>query len=331
MSVTPYKEALSGYLSAGWEGVLPLPPKSKFAPPKGFTGRNGTNPTEEDFMAWVERGGNVALRMPDTIIGLDVDAYGSKIGQQTIEAMEERLGDLPATWTSSRHENLLEGRTMLFRVPAGTRFVAGVKDVDIIQSGHRYLTAPPSIHPSGAEYFWYSPSGHRVEMTFPEVDDIPDLPAAWLKELTEQETNESNVVLGEVAPWDSNLGWLPGGSMCSTMKDKVGFYIKGFKTCSSRHDHLVKAVMSLIYTAVKGHEGITPALDELRTRFVREVAEDRGMELAVHEFDSVVSWAVTQIHTKNFGLSSKVEPCKNIKGFTSKKVGSKTYYKKKKW
>lgn len=329
MSNIPYQQSLNAYLSAGWEGVLPLPPKSKFAPPKGFTGRNGSTPTEEDFMSWVERGGNVALRMPQNVIGLDVDSYGTKIGQKTIKELEARLGALPATWTSSRHENLDNGRTMLFRVPEGTKFVSGVKDVDVLQFGHRYLTAPPSIHPSGAIYYWYAPSGHKVEDLYPEVDDIAELPQAWLEELTEKEVPEENVILGDVEPWDSNLSWLPGGTMCSTMKDKVSYYIKGMKTCTSRHDWTVKAVMALIYAAVKGHAGITPALDELRTRFVQEVADDRGIKVAVHEFDSIVSWAVTQIHTKNFGISSKTDPCKSMRSFTARKSGNKTYYKRK--
>lgn len=323
---TPYSIALNEYLTAGWASPLPLPPRSKFAPPKGFTGRSGGIPTEEDFITWVSRGGNIALRMPDTIVGFDIDAYGSKVGKKTFDELVDKLGELPATWASSRHEDIQNGRTLLFTVPAGLAFISGFKDIDIIQSGHRYLTAPPSIHPSGAVYRWITPGGFESQR-FPEVDEIPSLPEAWLNEIIDK-PKEDTVVLGEVEAWDANLGWLPGGLACNILKDKLSYYIKGFKSCNGRHDFLVKSALSLIYTAQKGHHGITPILDELQTHWVQMMVDDRGLEVAVHEFDSVVSWAVTQVHSKTFGLSGKTEPCNEIKRFTGGKSYSKNYRKK---
>lgn len=320
--VKPYQEALSGYLMAGWEGVLPLPPKSKFAPPKGFTGRSGATPTEENFSDWIDRGGNIALRLPENVIGLDIDAYGHKVGQKTFEDMQLKHGKLPETWYSSRHENTDNGRTLLFRVPDELTFISGLKDIDVIQNNHRYLTAPPSFHPSEARYVWYSPSGTPVsKLIVPEIDALEDLPDAWLELLINKETEESATptVLSEVAAWNSNLDWLPVGVSCSTMSSKLNYYLKGFKNASSRHDYTMTAVMSLIYSASDGHGGIVSALDTLRTKFITETIEDRGMDLAVHEFNSIVSWANTQIKEKKFSYSMKSDPCKNIKRFTGYK------------
>jgi hypothetical protein len=324
----PYREALNPYLSAGWEGVLPLPPKSKFAPPKGTTGSNGENPSEETMASWVDRGGNVALRLPKNVIGLDVDSYGNKVGQSTIEALTNRLGELPNTWTSSRHQDLTNGRTMLFSVPE-IAFKSGAKDVDVLQNSHRYLTAPPSIHPTAAPYLWYAPNGSRVDgLIVPEIDDLPELPESWVNELKLEQPTEvttSPVSLGQVDSWNANLSWLPGGSMCPEEKEKVRYYIAGYKTATTRHDWTTKAVLSLVWSAAKGHTGIFSGLDELRSAFVRLVAEDRGIEVAVHEFDSIVSWSVALVFDKNFGYSEKSDPCKNSKIRT---FGKKPY---KKW
>jgi hypothetical protein len=322
----PYREALNPYLSAGWEGVLPLPPKSKFAPPKGTTGAGGIDPSEETMADWVDRGGNIALRLPKNVIGLDVDSYGNKVGQSTIESLSNKLGDLPATWTSSRHSDLANGRTMLFTVPE-IPFKSGAKDVDVLQNSHRYLTAPPSIHPTMAPYLWYAPSGSKVDgIIVPNIDDLSELPEAWVNELKleQVETSTPAVVLGQVDSWNANLAWLPAGSLCPEEKEKVRYYINGYKTATTRHDWTVKATLSLVWSAAKGHTGIFSALDELRTHFVRLVADDRGIEVAVHEFDSIVSWSVAQVFEKNFGHSEKSDPCKNSKVRT---FGKKPYKK----
>lgn len=321
--VKPFQESLISYLEAGWQGILPLPPKSKSAPPKGFTGRSGGTPTDDNFNDWIDRGGNICLRLPENVIGLDVDAYGKKKGQETFLALEETFGVLPATWYSSRHENTDNGRTLLFRVPDNLSFISGLEGIDIIQNSHRYLTAPPSFHPSEARYVWYSPSGEQVDkLTVPNVDELELLPDAWLDMLILKEKKESVLsesVLSDVESWDSNLEWLPSGVSCSTMTSKMNYYIKGFKNAPSRHDYTLTAVMSLLYSAADGHGGIFGALDMLRTKFITEIIQDRGMDLAVHEFDSIVSWANTQIENKRFSCSSNTDPCKNIKRFTGYK------------
>ena len=83
----PYGAAAVDYWTAGWRGVLPLPAKAKKWPDKGFTGANGVDPSRADIQTWIENGranSNIVLRLPDDVIGIDVDCYGGKQGAATI-------------------------------------------------------------------------------------------------------------------------------------------------------------------------------------------------------------------------------------------------------
>ena len=42
------------YRDAGWLGVLPLPPAQKFPPLKGYTGHDGSWPTDDETAEWIQ-------------------------------------------------------------------------------------------------------------------------------------------------------------------------------------------------------------------------------------------------------------------------------------
>src|SRR5262245_57582430 len=71
----PYGHAAAMYRAAGWVCVLPLPYGRKVFPPEGYTGRHGADPTPARVGAWVKArpGSNVALRLPTTVVGLDLE------------------------------------------------------------------------------------------------------------------------------------------------------------------------------------------------------------------------------------------------------------------
>ena len=91
----PYAEAAETYQSRGW-APIPLAAGSKAPPPAGWTGYGAPYPSTADVHEWATNGqgsGNVALRMPETVIGLDVDAYGGKPGAATLADAVARLGE----------------------------------------------------------------------------------------------------------------------------------------------------------------------------------------------------------------------------------------------
>jgi P4 family phage/plasmid primase-like protien len=202
ISVKPFRLTALEYHRRGWI-PFPLPPRDKFPPPEGATGKK--NPVPEDrlervteyladgFQARVDGRPqhfeadvcNIGLRMDHSVIGIDVDHYEAKHGADELAALEKKLGKLPVTWTSSARTDGHSG-IRFFRIP--NKYLPGSKlggkhglsfsgkaanAIDVVQYSHRYTAAPPSYHPDvQAEYRWFAPgepldkipSGYRVEI-----------------------------------------------------------------------------------------------------------------------------------------------------------------------
>ena len=171
----PYASAAAAYWQAGWRGIVPLPARAKKNPPSGFTGSTGVDPSYADLDAWAtgpEGSGNIALRMPRDVIGIDVDAYGDKLGRQTLEAAELTHGTLPATWRTTSRDDGVSG-IRLYRVPEGLAWPGEIgPSTELIQHRHRYALVWPSIHPEGRTYRWINPDG-IVSAAIPDIDELP--------------------------------------------------------------------------------------------------------------------------------------------------------------
>ncbi len=72
---SPYADAADNYGQRGWTPI-PLPPGSKFPPPPGTTGA-APLPDAAMVAEWksTRPDANVALRLPEGVVGLDVDDY----------------------------------------------------------------------------------------------------------------------------------------------------------------------------------------------------------------------------------------------------------------
>jgi hypothetical protein len=164
------------YLGAGWP-VLPLPAGRKAPPPDGLTGDAGTDLTPADIEVHGWPAGNIGLRMPPDVIGLDVDAYRG--GLDTMRALTAKLGKLPPSYVS--HNGRDDGSGIRFyRVPWGARFVANLPGIEVIQRHHRYAVVWPSLHPDGRRYGWWDVQAGEPYEGVPEVAELPELPWAWV-------------------------------------------------------------------------------------------------------------------------------------------------------
>ena len=191
MSTIGYGSTFDIYHRLGWPSVLPVPAYAKEPPPTGYTGHAGIDPSYADMCTWAQEhpGGNLALRLPDNVIGIDVDAYGKKTGAATLAEVEKRWGPLPPTYCSSSRTDGVSG-IRLYRVPPGTvlrdgiRFPElGIGDIDIVQRHHRYVMSWPSLHPERRQYLWIREADGVVLDTPPGPADLPDLPQEWLEAL----------------------------------------------------------------------------------------------------------------------------------------------------
>jgi len=176
--------------SLGWVPLL-LPAGQKSPPPKGWTGRGAPLPSWADIIAWAEDKpqGNTAMRLPATVVGIDVDAYDNRAGAATLATAESAWGVLPPTVRTTSRADGVSG-IRLYRVPAGVQFVENLDglhglNVDMIQHNHRYVVAPGSTHPNGGVYRLLDHDGHVLPLDgLPRPEELPELPAAWVVGLT---------------------------------------------------------------------------------------------------------------------------------------------------
>lgn len=201
------------YLSKGWE-VLPLPPGQKASPPPGTTGRTGTALTLPEIQTHLrlqafpeptelERAdplhpvtgipaararGNLGLRLPPTVVGIDTDAYGKRHGGATLLEACQAHGALPPTYRLTARDPRTDpfSGVRFYTVPHGFELGTIGRHVDTIRHGWRYVVTAPSTHPhTGTKYQWYPPAdgsrGDPLTPTAPpSVAELPPLPLEWL-------------------------------------------------------------------------------------------------------------------------------------------------------
>lgn len=286
-----YADAADIYWQQGWKSVLPLPPGQKTPPPTGYTGRDATIPSYADIIAWAEDhpNGNIALRLPPGIIGIDVDHYGTKRGGETLGKAEKLWGTLPPAPRSTSRINDTTSGIRLYRIPEDTRLesiitIAGTGDIEIIQAHHRYLVCWPSRHPdSGATYTWVDPDGYPIEP--PRTEEIPPLPETWLNAL--QDTTPITPDTGE----RFDLGdALHGGDMSPAVATRLLRAVQDLHG-PSRHDTTRGNVLALLRLGKDGHTGTTVALRRLGEAFITAVTQDgtRTVDMAADEYRRMIN------------------------------------------
>lgn len=273
--VNPYAETARAYLAAGW-APIPLPLGAKEPPPSGYTGRTATKRVTASVVGRWSAGKprNVALRLPDTVIGIDVDAYDDRGGAASLTAAEASYGVLPDSPRLTSRDDGVSG-IRFYRVPPGSTFVGDVgPGIDVIQHGHRYAVAWPSVHPSGSTYRWLEPDG-TVRDAVPLVADLPALPGPWLAALdsggAETVSGPPGVLLRAEA--DEWLSALAGGAPCRLVAEARDIAVGNL--ASNRHDTMTAAVWQLASLGAEGHRGVRRALRTVREAFTDALAGDR--------------------------------------------------------
>lgn len=139
---------------------------------------------------WPQANIGVRTGTPGGAIVLDIDG---EIGQASVEALEARYGDLPATWAVDTGGG---GLHLWYATPAASvRNSAGTKlgpGIDVRGEGG-YVVAPPSLHRSGKRYDWAS-AWHPSRVALAD-------PPTWLIQLVaEPAARRGTAPLGIGAP-----------------------------------------------------------------------------------------------------------------------------------
>jgi len=293
-----YADHVADYAQAGWPCVLPVPPLEKSPPPVGFTGAEGADTNPLQLVAWAgsHAYSSIALRLPDGVIGIDVDHYDksvtqpdgsvkvvSKRGLDTLTQLEQTWGPLPPTWSStSRGDENGPGpsRILLFRAPA-QRYVTKFPDVEIIQRHHRYAVVAPSVHEAGGTYTWYDPEG-RPSTKVPSPFDLAELPAAWAAALAEGASDASPASASHSEGWrlldQLRDDWRPECAHITNSRMQAVIDVNK-ADAGSRHDTMTGRIHGLVQSAAQGHQGAAWALQEMRNAWdILTAGEDRGEE-----------------------------------------------------
>ena len=265
-STNPYADAYDAYWAAGWRGVLPLPYRKKTHPPTGYTGRNAAEPSYADCAAWADgAAANIALHLPPSVVGIDVDDYAGKGGGDTLQRLVDECGSLPPTWMSTSRGDGISG-IRLYRIPAGVELVSALTGgIEIIQAHHRYVVCWPSVHPEGRTYEWVNEATGAAEI--PPVESLPYLPAAWIDRLTAANTahHKADVDGDDIREF---LEALPDGDPCQHIQRAAGIALSG----SSRHDAYNHATLAVLSRGRQGCPGARAALTRMQKAFIAEIA-----------------------------------------------------------
>lgn len=309
----PYSLAARSYFDAGWSPI-PLPPGQKFPPGDDYTGANGKYVDELTLKRWLDKGGSVsagklswvvgrgqiALRLPPTVLGIDADMYEGKEGRATLAKAIEAWGELPPTFrTSSRKDG---SGILLFRIPEGLAWPGKLPQgggVELIRWDHRYAIVGPSRHDkTGETYFWsFGESLEEVD-EFPAVDELIDLPTDWVDGLTSGRKWEERAAL-EMDADDVRL-WLSdrNAEMCTVMRSTLTRYSRMLRAAGDdggSHDVARDAAWAVIGDAHAGHGGIEAALTKLKKVFVPAVARRSDKRQAAGEWARIVIRGVQKV------------------------------------
>ena len=309
-----YAAAAPLYRAAGWMQVIPLPEGRKTPPPSGYTGRSRKPVTDEQIQLWSQANpnANTGIVIPEGVLVLDIDAeQGHQVkadGAKGIRELSQELGPLPDTWSSTAHGIDSPARHLFYKVPEGLAWKGGaIEGVDILQPGHRYSVVWPSIHPSGEMYCWYTPSGSPAS-TLPHITDLATLPWKWVDYLRKPEHTTpkpaSNTLISpETGTYDA--------CMCKAINTFLNKTLSNPASKGSRHDTTLQAVWALVNFAQEGHRGALDAINQLKPRFIQEVAPDRqGKEReAAREWASILSGAMEKVN----GVQAHADPCEQSK------------------
>lgn len=308
----PYARTAQIYRAAGWHGVLPIGNAvgKKHPPPSGWTGHDAPMPSAADVAAWQETHGdrNVGLRLPPGVIGLDVDHYGKggaqKRGGDTLAALEQRFGELPPTWITSARTDGVSG-IRLYRVPLELAQPDGTSapinwpgeagpNIEIIQTGHRYALAWPSVNPEagGAVYRWRHDDvkyyGSDEFVPGANGPDIADLPDAWVRGLAVPyaRTDKADLNGSALNAWWWKLRQGPSCPLVIDVMDRATAELKA--SAGARHETARDALRAIVTYGAEGHAA-TRAAHALEASFEQAVGAER---MASGEWQRLLSGAV---------------------------------------
>jgi hypothetical protein len=240
-------------------------------------------------------GGILALgqRLPEGVLGIDVDAYDGKNGEQTLASWETQFGPLPATYKVTARDDGVSG-IRLYRVPVDF-YPKETPDsgVEFLDRHHRYMAAPPSWHHTGKPYRLFLRNG-KVSSSgvLPPIERIPLLPQSYLDGLPASPTVAGGQDASEVEV-DEFARQYDKGPQPDAVLWIIGKTIKAEDSESTRN--ATRDALCWAAREAKGKRfGWENAVEHIHAA-AAEAYEARGKQMDESEFHRLATYAVGQV------------------------------------
>lgn len=259
----PFARGAPIWREQGWMCTLWLPLGKKSPPPTDYTGRLGELEVSQDQVdKWALTPGNLGIRLPQGVIGIDVDWYKPD-GQVSYSTLVNECGPLPATYKSSGRPLMPHSGVYLFRVDWSLELHdKPLPGIEIIQWFHRYICTWPSHHPDSGEIYRLTDPKGMMGVRPPLIDELPFLPETWLKRLVQPKR-----AVGVSKPLEVTGGW---SKAVSVLYAETQVALSG----AGRHDAMRHGVDGLTRLERSGHPGANEALQLLGGQFVAAITSD---------------------------------------------------------
>ena len=266
------------FLASGLGVAIPLPTGEKKHPLSGTTGSAPKQTAEEALknFDYADDNCNVALRVNDTVIGIDVDHFPekNKLGAESLARLEEEHGALPATVYNTRHGAKADSRHLFYRVPAGAKWKGkAAKDIDVLQFSYRYSVVYPSTF-EDMSYQWFN-ADHEELDAIPHVEDLPDLPLGWVEFLKKgsladyaKYAPKKSFDAEDAETWLETVATNYDAAPNEGTKKKLAKFVAEIE--DNAHDTTMIAVRWAVrWSVVEGAPGLETMLAELYEAFVK--------------------------------------------------------------
>ena len=153
-----YLEAALEYARQGFS-VFPCRARSKT--PANSHGCKEASKDEAKIREWWSNtpNANVAIatgEVSDGLVVIDLDIKGDKRAAIYLKEWQELHGDFPDTWITLTGGG---GHHILYKTDQPLRNSTNAELCIDIRANGGYIIAPPSLHPTGAKYRWYTQNG----------------------------------------------------------------------------------------------------------------------------------------------------------------------------
>lgn len=309
-SVRPFYNKAMEYLEKGWQ-PMPLPSRAKNPPPTGYTGHKAKEVTGDTILQWndnpKDKNANIGVHLTSVdfddgeggtdhleVIGLDVDIEEAKNkhGDEQLDKLIEQHGPLPDTFMSTAHGPGDRAGIRFYLAPAGLAWPSHPDtSIDCIQKGHRYAVVSPSWHPTAGQYEWYFTEGGSVQAgsepcPIPAVEDLSDLPDAWVEFLTKGFTKHSDKPMDMETGANDLVKWFNrhahGDAPCRHIQGQLDKYVDLLE--GDIHDTLRDFHYFVVASSIEGHHGGKQALKKFQREINRinrqrtKVNDDGGID-----------------------------------------------------